>query len=75
MDFHILVTVCDGNPYDNECCSAKHQCEDSQGDCDSDDECKGDDLLCGIGNCPDHIGFSPGTDCCEHKGRLFLNMY
>ena len=72
MDFHILVTVCDGNPYDNECCSAKHQCEDSQGDCDSDDECSGD-LICGKNNCPAHFPLS--ADCCtsrEGNLRIFI---
>ena len=43
-------------------------CEEGEGDCDNDEECK-DDLKCGINNCGS--GHHPLADCCykEEKGK------
>ena len=54
-------------PGDEYYCSLEVPCSDYEGDCDSDEECKGEGL-CGIDNCPDHLGFSSETDCCQPKG-------
>ena len=49
-----------------ECCSGEKPCDNGQGDCDDDHECKGD-LVCGSNNCgPDFLLYS--ADCCEYKG-------
>ncbi len=71
MHFHILVTVCDGINFDDECCSTTNQCGDSQGDCDNDDECS-DDLICGSNNCPSH--FPSDADCCTNAIGKFRKI-
>ena len=44
------------------CCSSSHKCDENQGDCDVDSDCKSG-LKCGLDNC--HQGFpSSGYDCC-----------
>ena len=42
------------------CCSANHQCFHGEGDCDSDDGCKGSGT-CGTDNCP----WGDNDDCCS----------
>ena len=44
-------------------CSSNYTCAEDQGDCDYDNECNAG-LICGIDNCPSHLGFSTIVDCC-----------
>ena len=47
-----------------DCCTESSPCDEGQGDCDNDKECKGN-LVCGKNNC-DNLKFPwRGTDCCE----------
>ena len=84
LNFASIVDKCNGKPpfsftKDNDdvvgtkwgCCAnttPTTQCPLGRGDCDTDDECKGD-LLCGANNCKDEFS-APGTkwhpeaDCC-----------
>jgi len=55
---------CDGlSSYHTDCCSASNQCDVGEGDCDSDNDCKGS-LKCGTNNCPKGIKFNKYSDCC-----------
>ena len=68
---HISEKVCNGigGNYDDvfrECCSSSNQCDVNQGDCDSDNECKGN-LVCGDNNCPSP--FPSTADCCENPDQ------
>jgi len=62
---------CNGNnPQVEHCCSKDNKCEENQGDCDSDEDCK-EGLVCGQQECND-MNFSEDADCCvipdkEHK--------
>ena len=47
------------------CCTTNNPCEINQGDCDYDDQCKGD-LVCGEDNCGSNFT-STAMDCCEVK--------
>ena len=47
------------------CCTANNTCEINQGDCDYDDDCKGD-LICGHNNCGASFTM-PDADCCIVK--------
>ena len=38
-----------------------------QGDCDSHDVCQGN-LVCGINNCPESLGYDFAVDCCYTVG-------
>ena len=54
------------------CCTSSNQCEEGEGDCDSDADCKGD-LRCGQGsgnddNCDTSLGFPGHYDCCYNAG-------
>ena len=55
----LLQLECHG--YDS-CCTPTNKCAEMEGDCDSDEGCKGD-LVCGSNNC---IGdtFDDSDDCC-----------
>ena len=44
-------------------CSATTPCEDKEGDCDLDEDCRGD-LICGANNCDTTKGFPSNADCC-----------
>ncbi len=45
------------------CCTEESPCDVGEGDCDDDDECRGD-LVCGEDNCGSDTNFLPGHDCC-----------
>ena len=55
------------------CCSIDDPCDVDEGDCDSDDECKGE-LICGQANCDEKkFGKNQRTDCCENqRGNIFI---
>ena len=44
-------------------CTTANPCDEHEGDCDSNEECKFS-LDCGSNNCPDSLGFDSGVDCC-----------
>ena len=46
-----------------DCCSTQFLCDEGEGDCDDDDECK-PGLECGSNNCPTSHGVVSGADCC-----------
>ena len=48
-------------------CTANNLCDENEGDCDYDYECK-NDLVCGTNNCPDSPEFGGGDDCCYSVG-------
>ena len=49
---------------DEHFCTISHPCAESEGDCDSDDECQFG-LLCGSNStCPVSLGFDSEVDCC-----------
>ena len=53
------------------CCSSANKCEENQGDCDEDTDCK-DGLICGINNCKDIHGLNfpeDSADCCISEGN------
>ena len=53
-----------GDPW--SCCSIENPCDEKEGDCDSDSECK-DNFQCGIDNCNDMndaTNFDFSADCC-----------
>ena len=55
----------------DSCCTQDMQCEEFEGDCDNDEECK-DDLVCGHNNCPMKSGlqWDETDDCCFNpRGR------
>ena len=53
----------------DECCSSTNKCDQWDGDCDNDGECK-DGLACGEDNCPRKYGhqWDPQDDCCFKLG-------
>ena len=52
-----------------ECCTEDSPCDEGQGDCDQDHDCK-DNLVCGKNNC-DQSKFSwTNADCCKISGKL-----
>ena len=70
----ILVTAsCNGGSHAKigSCCTANNPCEVNQGDCDIDEDCKGN-LICGSDNCGPSFTWSY-TDCCKLKdGKQIL---
>lgn len=66
----IVDEPCDGGLRNEtrECCSREKPCKEGQGDCDDDDECKGD-LVCGSNNCGKKFRWH-SADCCEKKGNI-----
>ena len=58
-----------GNGHDSFC-TANNLCDDNEGDCDNDNECK-DGLVCGENNCPISPEFQPGDDCCFTSGVCY----
>lgn len=50
--------------YDDECCSKSDPCDEGEGDCDHDRDCK-HELICGSNNCPPP--FPPNADCCHRE--------
>ena len=47
-----------------ECCSEAEPCNEGQGDCDDDNECRSE-LVCGHNNCDASKFFWDSADCCE----------
>ena len=71
----IIGRICNGingNYYHvfRECCSSSNKCDINQGDCDTDNDCRGN-LVCGSNNCPSP--FPRSADCCE-KGNITLQV-
>ena len=57
------------------CCTSSKQCEEGEGDCDSDVDCAGN-LKCGQGNglddnCDTSLGFPSDYDCCYDPSNPF----
>ena len=48
----------------DECCLPSDPCRKGEGDCDADEDCKGD-LTCGVDNCPKNSTYDGPDDCCE----------
>ena len=48
-------------------CTSQNPCGESEGDCDSDNECQYG-LSCGTDNCLASLGFAEGVDCCVDIG-------
>ena len=46
------------------CCTADSPCDQWQGDCDDNGDCK-EGLVCGANNCPTGYGTSIEYDCCQ----------
>ena len=47
-------------------------CDEGQGDCDNDSQCKGS-LQCGTDNCKNYHDIAdPSTDCCYRTGIIFV---
>ena len=58
------ITTCNGlSRVDGSCCTPSNQCDIREGDCDSDNDCRGN-LKCGVNNCPANRKFSSSDDCC-----------
>ena len=54
---------------DENFCIIEQPCKEGEGDCDANEECR-NDLVCGSNNCPNSLGTSSETDCCESKGKI-----
>ena len=56
-----FLEKCSADNTDMDCCSSSNKCDEYQGDCDNDGDCKSV-LKCGTDNCP---GFPDNSyDCC-----------
>ena len=53
---------------EDSCCQPYNQCSVGEGDCDEDEDCKGN-LVCGEDNC-DGKGFDSSDDCCIEPGKI-----
>ena len=64
---HLIVIFsflekCSAGDTNKNCCSSSNKCDENQGDCDKDSDCKSG-LKCGTDNCP--TGFPDKSyDCC-----------
>ena len=72
-DFNYDVFIlerCDGGLRNEtrECCSVSSPCKEGQGDCDTDEECRGD-LVCGRNNCGNKFDWK-SADCCETTSKI-----
>ena len=56
-----ISEICTAENTNWSCCSVSQKCDEFQGDCDKDSECKSG-LKCGTNNCP--TGFPSSYDCC-----------
>ena len=61
-------------PGDEDFCTTDEPCKLDEGHCDGNDECSSN-LVCGLSNCPDRLAVSSAINCCEHKGKPFINVY
>ena len=59
-------TRCQGRNVDKgKCCNSKEPCEEGEGNCENNSECK-EGLVCGINNCKQFsLSFHEKDDCCE----------
>ena len=70
---------CDGVPStDASCCTSTYPCNEGEGDCDLDSDCKGN-LRCGIDNCLSDFSssgsnWSSAADCCISM-KIFTRIY
>ena len=66
---------CDAKKNDGDCCTDASPCGLQEGDCDTDSECRGSELVCGLDNCQakDPSWGKSTFDCCR-KGinNVFL---
>ena len=77
--FHLLTFVSLSIDYKDcrggdDCCNESNKCEEDEGDCDSDQDCK-DGLICGSKNCNYDSGFEwdSSDDCCTKlKGKKYF---
>ena len=61
-----------------DCCNSSHQCEEGQGDCDTDNDCVGN-LKCGEsngynGNCDTSLGYESDWACCYDPDKRKHNI-
>jgi hypothetical protein len=69
------IERCSGGTQDQvgSCCTATKPCEVNQGDCDDDEQCKGN-LVCGENNCEPKFTWTD-ADCCVVKtGKLLFSL-
>ena len=67
----IYETECSAENTNGNCCGLSHKCDENQGDCDSDSDCKCG-FKCGDNNCQ---GFPDSTyDCC-YKAKSSKHKY
>ena len=60
--FFSFLEKCSAGDTNKNCCSSSNKCDENQGDCDNDSDCKSG-LKCGTDNCP--AGFPDKSyDCC-----------
>ena len=66
---------CQGRNVDQgKCCSASRPCVEGEGDCETDQECRGQ-LVCGNNNCKQFGDvFHPKDDCCVKPTEEFNNI-
>ena len=72
-DCCINATTCDWSGTSDadtwSCCTDSEPCEEFEGDCDNDDQCK-DDFICGENNCISFNPiFDPAADCCIQPNK------
>ena len=60
---------------DEDFCTADEPCGVGEGQCDSNDDCRSNHLVCGSDNCPNSLGASSELDCCESRGNSFLLFF
>ena len=65
----ILISGCNGG---DTCCTSSNQCDVGEGDCDSDNGCKGN-LVCGKNNCAGST-FDSTDDCCTDPGESLFYL-
>ena len=68
--YYFIGEKCDG---DESCCSPLDQCDIGEGVCDIDNDCLGDDLICGINNCGGRG--APSYNCCTCEYSKILAIY
>ena len=68
----LIQERCDGGPRNEtrECCTETNPCKEGQGDCDTDEECRGD-LICGRNNCGSKFSWD-SADCCEKSSKYMI---
>ena len=62
------TTGCHDGTGGGSCCKPSKQCLEGEGDCDENNDCIGN-LLCGVDNCDQRLGFSAYSDCCYDPNR------